>query len=88
MSQMNEPLRENEVGAFGELSKRPNPLGLAILQVPPFESTLPFIEQRIGRKLSPEEIEVERAKAPSIVVSQDAAQKMAAARAARRTPSA
>jgi hypothetical protein len=84
MSQMNEPLRENDVGGFGELSKRPNPLGLAILQVPSFEAMLPFIEQRMGRKLSAEEIEAERAKAPSIVVSQEAAHKMAAVRAARR----
>ena len=84
MSQTNEPLKENDVGPFGELSARPNPSGLAILQIPPFEAMLPFIEQRAGRKLSAEEVEAERAKAPAIVVSQDAAKKMAAARAARR----
>jgi hypothetical protein len=84
MPESTEPLRENEVGPYGELSKRPNPAGLAILQVPPFESMLPFIEQRLGRKLSADEVEIERAKAASIVVTQEAAQKMAAARAARR----
>ena len=84
MPQSNEPLRENEVGPFGELSQRPNPAGLAILQIPPFESMLPFIEKRLGRKLSANEVEIERAKAPSIVMTQEAARKMAAARAARR----
>ncbi len=79
-----EPLRENEVGPFGELSKRPNPAGLAILQVPPFESMLPFIEQQIGRRLSKDEVETERSKAPSIVVTQEVARKMSAARAARQ----
>lgn len=83
MSQMNEPLRETDVGAYGELCKRPNPEGLAILQVPPFETMLPFLEKRMGRKLSADEVEAERAKAPSIVVSQEAAQKMSAARGAR-----
>jgi hypothetical protein len=83
MKAANEPLAENEVGPFGELSGRPNPQGLAILTVPSFEAMLPFIERRLGRKLSPQEMEAERLKAPSIVVSQDAARKMAAARAAR-----
>ena len=86
MSQSNEPLRENEVGPNGELAKRPNPDGLAILTVPPFEVMLPFIEQRAGRKLTTDEVEAERAKAPSIVLPQEAARKMAAARAARTNP--
>ena len=83
MPTLDEPLRENEVGPFGELSVRPNPDGLVVLAVPAFEAMLPFIEQRAGRKLTPEEVEAERLRAPSIVLSQDAAEKMAAARAAR-----
>lgn len=78
-----EPLREGEVGPLGELSKRPNPGGLALLQIPPFEAVLPFLEKKAGRKFTLEEIEIERAKAPAMVVSKDVEQKMASARAAR-----
>jgi hypothetical protein len=46
------------------------------------ELLLPFLEKKAGRKLTPEEIEIERAKAPAMVVSKDVEQKMAAARAA------
>ena len=83
MPSQNEPIRLNEVGAYGELTARPNPDGLVVLTVPPFEAIIPFIVQRLGRELSPDEIEVERKKAPSIVVTKAAAQQMAAARAKR-----
>jgi hypothetical protein len=76
-------LREQEIGPFGELSKRANPGGCGILQIPPFESLLRFLEKKAGRKLTLEEIEIERAAAPAMVVSKDAEPRMALARAAR-----
>jgi len=84
MSTSNEPLRLNEVGAYGDLIARPNPDDLVVLTVPPFEAMLPFIAQNMGRELSSDEIEVERRKAPSIVVTKEAAEKMYVARAQRR----
>jgi predicted DNA-binding protein (UPF0251 family) len=45
---------------------------------------LPFIEQRVGRKLTADEVAAERLKHPSIVVTQEAAAKMSVARAARQ----
>lgn len=81
MASSDEPLRLNEVGHFGELSKRPNPNGYAVLCVPAFESMLPFLIQRAGRQLTPDEVEEARLKAASIVVTQDVADQMAAKRA-------
>jgi hypothetical protein len=81
MASASDPIRENEVGAFGELSARPNPDGLIVLQVPPFEQMIPYLEQREGRKLTAEEIEQHRQQAPSIVLSREAAEKMGDARA-------
>jgi hypothetical protein len=78
-----EPLRENETGAYGKLAARPNPDQLVIMPIPPVEDLLPFLEQRLGRKLSAEEIEIERRKAPSIVVTKTAAEKIQAERAKR-----
>ena len=75
-----EPLRLNEVGAFGQLSARPNPEGLVVVSVPPFESMLPFLEQRLGRALRSDEIETHRAAAPSIVLLAQDAAKISAAR--------
>jgi hypothetical protein len=83
MPPASDPIRENEVGPFGELSARPNPDGLVVLQVPPFEQMLLHLEQREGLKLTPEEVEQHRRQAPSIVVSRDVAEKMAEARASR-----
>jgi hypothetical protein len=83
MNDQGKPLGLNEVGAYGELSSRPNPNGLVILSVPPFETMLPFIARRLGRELTPSEVEAERNKAPCIVVTSDAAAQMAAARAKR-----
>jgi hypothetical protein len=77
------PLQLNEVGAYGDLAARPNPDGLVILSVPPFETMLPFIAKRFGRELTPDEIEIERKKAPSIVLTKEAAEQMSAARARR-----
>jgi len=78
-----QPLQLNEVGSYGELSARPNPDGLVVLTIPPFEAMLPFIAQRLGRDPTPSEIEAERSKAPSMVVTSDVADRMAVARAQR-----
>ena len=78
-----EPLKLNEVGAYGDLIARPIPDGLVVLTVPPFEAMLPFIAQQRGRALTLDEIEMERKRAPSIVLTEEAAQQMAAARARR-----
>ncbi len=59
MAKNNEPLRENETGAFGELAKRPNPDNLVILPVPAVEDMLPFLQQRLGRELTAEDIELQ-----------------------------
>jgi len=83
MSSPSEPLHLNEVGAYGDLAARPNPSGFVILSVPPFEQMTSFIAQRLGRELTPAEIEIERKKAPSIVLTKEAAEQMAAARAKR-----
>lgn len=84
MAEADEPLRENEVGAFGELAKRPNPEDLVILSIPPIEDILPSLQKQLGRDLTPQEIEIQRRKAPSIVVSRIVAEKMQAERAGRR----
>lgn len=83
MPAANEPLRENEVGSFGELAQRPNPDDLVILPVPPVEERLAILRQQIGRELTTEEIEIHRRQSPSIVINRIAAQKMAEERAAR-----
>lgn len=83
MSQTGEPLRLAEVGAFGELSARPNPSGYVVLTVPDFDEMLPHLEKQRGRSLTVEEIELERNRAPSIVLTKEQAEKMAAARASR-----
>ncbi len=79
-----EPLKLNEVGAYGNLIARPNPDGLVVLAVPPFESLLPFIAHERGRELTSDDIENERKRAPSIVLTKEAAQQVAAARARER----
>jgi hypothetical protein len=83
MAAPTDPLRENEVGTFGELSLRPNPDNLVILPVPPVEDFLPSLRQQIGRDLTQQEIEVQRHKSPSIVVNKSVAERMLAERAAR-----
>jgi hypothetical protein len=75
------PLQLNEVGLYGDLAARPNPDCLVILSVPPFEAMLPFIAKKLGRELTPDEIEIERKKAPSIILTKEQAEQMNAARA-------
>jgi len=76
-----EPLKLNEVGAYGDLIGRPNPDGFVVLSLPPFETLLPFIVRRRGRELTPDEIEAERKRVPSIALTKDAAEQLAAERA-------
>jgi hypothetical protein len=85
MAEPNEPLQENEVGAFGDLVRRPNPEALVILPVPPVESLIATLQQQLGRELTQEEVENQRFKAPSIVVAKEAAAAMSAAQAGRKT---
>jgi hypothetical protein len=80
MPSANEPLRESDVGIFWELAQRPNPDDLVILPVPAVEHLLASLRQQLGRDLTPEEVEVQRRKAPSIVVSKAVAEKMLAER--------
>ena len=76
-----EPLKLNEVGAYGDLIGRPNPDGFVVLSLPPFETLLPFIVRQRGRELTPDEIEAERKRVPSIALTKDAAEQLAAERA-------
>jgi hypothetical protein len=78
-----DPLQLNEAGPFGELSLRPNPNGYVILSMPPFDAMLPFLAKRLGRDLTADEVEVQRQKAPALVVTRDVAEKMANARTSR-----
>jgi hypothetical protein len=78
MATPSEPIRLWEVGPYADLMARPNPDGLVVLTVPPFETMLPFLAKKLGRELTPEEVEVKRRSAPSIVVTRQVAQNMAA----------
>ena len=61
MPHLNEALQLGEVGEYGSLILRPNPHGFAVLTVPDFDSVvLPMLEERKGRKLTRQEIEIER----------------------------
>ena len=71
MPNSTDPLELYEVGAYGELCRRPNPHGFAIRQVPPFEAMIPFLAKQLGYDPTTDEIEVARLKAPSIVVPKD-----------------
>lgn len=84
MSEPLKPIQLNEVGSYGDSTSRPNPNGLVVLTVPDFDAMLPFIEQERGHKLSAEEIKIEHQRAPSIVLTKEQAEKMAAARAKRK----
>jgi hypothetical protein len=85
MDEPSEPLRVNEVGTYGDLAQRPNPDGLVILPIPPIEALIPALQQQLGRELTPEEVGVQRRKAPSIVITKEAAEQMMAERARRGT---
>ncbi len=87
MAELSEPLRENETGPFGELAKRPNPDSLVILAIPPIEDLIRALQQRLDRELTPGEIEAQRRKAPAIVASREAAEKVLAQRSSKAQPS-
>jgi hypothetical protein len=78
MAESGDPIRLYEVGLFATLAARPNPDGLVVLTVPPFETMVPLLEKKLGRLLTPEEVEAKRRTAPSIVVSREQARGMAA----------
>ncbi len=81
MAHQNEELQLYEVGEYGSLVLRPNPRGFAVLTVPDFDSVvLPMLEQRKGRKLTRQEIEIERGTAPAIVLMDSEADQMSASR--------
>lgn len=84
MSASNRPLTEGEVGTFGELSAQPNPPGLVVLQVPALEDMLPFLEAKVGRKLTEAELAEHHSCAPSMAVRAEVANRMQASRRARR----
>jgi hypothetical protein len=77
MSDASDPICEHDAGSFAELSKRPNPQGFVIVPVPSVEEWVSLIERKRGRRLTPEEIEEQRLQAPSIALTQEAADKMA-----------
>ena len=56
---------------------------LVIVQVPPFEQMggLPLFEQKLGRPLTPAEVEVQRNRAPAIAVTREQAERLGKARA-------
>jgi hypothetical protein len=70
------PLRQHDVGPFGELSQRPNPDGLVVRHVPSFQRMIPIIEEKVGHKLTDQEIEQHRQAAPAIAVTPDQDRKM------------
>jgi acyl carrier protein len=69
-------LRESQVGAFGDLSKLPNPHGLVLVFVPSFEELTQIQEQLVGRELDDPEIESLRQKAAVIALPQEMAEKL------------
>jgi hypothetical protein len=77
MAEAGEPLRQHDIGPYEELAARPNPDGLVVLTVPPFETMLPFLAQKLGRPLTTEEVEAKRRTAPSIALTPEQARGMA-----------
>jgi acyl carrier protein len=69
-------LHESQVGAFGELTKLPNPNGLVLVFIPGFDELTQIQEQRLGRTLDDAEIEALRQKAAVIALPQEMAQKL------------
>ena len=76
MAVSDEPIRQNEVGTYGDLMSRPNPDGLVVVTAPDFDLLIPMIEKNRGRKLTQIEIEQERQRAPSIVLTKEQAEKL------------
>jgi len=60
-----QPLALHDIGPFGALFQRANPLGLVIVTYPLFESMLPLLEKKAGRKFTPAEVAAELAQAPA-----------------------
>ena len=76
-------LRESQVGAFGDLSKLPNPIGLVLVFNPSIEELTQIQEQRLGRVLDDAQIEALRQKAAVIALPQEMAEKLKQQKSAR-----
>lgn len=79
-SQNNEPndggLRATQVGFYGELIKLPNPRGHELVFIPSLEELATAYEQKVGRKLTPDEQAELKAKAVVIVMAPEHAEKV------------
>jgi len=62
-------LRATQVGSFVELSRLPNPRGHELVFVPSLEDLELASEQKLGRKLTPEELSEMKARAVVIAMS-------------------
>jgi acyl carrier protein len=62
-------LRATQVGTFAELSQLPNPRGHELVFVPSLQVLQMASEQKLGRKLTPEELSDMKAKAVVIAMS-------------------
>lgn len=69
-------LRESQVGTYGQLSQLPNPKGLILVFFPSFEEQRQFSEQRLGRKMDADEIELLRQKAVVMALPPEIADKL------------
>ena len=81
------PLREGDTGAFGVLSERPNPDGLIVRHVFPFERTLRALEYERGAPLLPQECEAQRdlSRAIAVTRARDTAMRAAESGARKQT---
>jgi hypothetical protein len=73
MTQTGEPLKQLEVGSYGEIAARPNPHRLAIQYIPALAAILLSTEKKKGSALTQEEVEVIRDRASVMVTLPDAA---------------
>ncbi|HWE92464.1 MAG TPA: hypothetical protein VG269_00700 [Tepidisphaeraceae bacterium] len=78
-SSENQPLNLHETGAFGALTRKPNPSALVVVTYPLFELMLPILERRAGRKLTQDEIQSELAQAPAVALAKEDAEEYLAA---------
>jgi hypothetical protein len=79
MAEADDPLRQHDTGPYEVLAARPNPDGLVVLTVPPFEVMLPLLERKLGRPLTADEAAAKRRSAPSIALTPEQARGMASA---------
>lgn len=70
------PLRESQVGKYGELSQLPNPDGLVLVLIPSLDELIRISEQRLGRKMDDDEIDTLRQNAGAIALPPSVAEKL------------